>query len=84
LKIAGQPETNLVCFRGEPNWVPPSDWDDWNARLQTFLLREGSVFLSLPLYRKSRWLRAALLNPFTGKATINALFQNIDKFAARV
>jgi len=84
LKIAGQPEMNLVCFRGEPDWVTPSDWDDWNARLQTYLLREGSVFLSLPLYRKSRWLRAVLLNPFTGKATIDALFQHIDNFAARV
>lgn len=82
LKIASQPEMNIVCFRGEPNWINDANWDDWNTELQAYLLSEGSIFLSLPLYRKSHWLRAVLLNPFTNEATIDALFEQIDKFAA--
>lgn len=84
LKIAGQPEMNLVCFRGEPDWIAPPAWDDWNTRLQTHLLHEGSIFLSLPLYRESRWLRIVLLNPFTNETTIDALITNIDNFVASV
>ncbi|MBA4124129.1 MAG: aspartate aminotransferase family protein [Acidobacteria bacterium] len=84
LKIAGKPELNLVCFRGEPDWITLSGWDDWNARLQSYLLRQGSIFVSLPVYRESRWLRTVFLNPFTNEEIIDALMTNVDAFAANI
>lgn len=82
LRLAGAIDTNIVCFRGEPDWLPADRWDEWNTALQEHLLREGNIFLSLPLHRGGRWLRAVLLNPFTGDAVIEEMFRQIDIFAA--
>ncbi|KOP23321.1 2-diaminobutyrate decarboxylase [Hapalosiphon sp. MRB220] len=78
LEIASQPETNLICFRGVPAWVSKTKWDDWNADLQAHLLQKSKIFLSLPIYRGSRWLRAILLNPYTDEKVISRLFDEID------
>jgi len=40
----------------------------------------NSIFLSLPRYRKQRWLKAVLLNPHTSSADISQLFERIDQF----
>jgi glutamate/tyrosine decarboxylase-like PLP-dependent enzyme len=82
LELAGEPDMNLICFRGAPDWLPARDWDDWNTQLQAHLLRDQGIFLSLPTYRDARWLRSVLLNPYTGKAEIERLFGAIDRFAA--
>ena len=81
LETAGEPETNLVCFRGVPDWIPEKAWDNWNANLQAHLLQQGNAFLSLPTYRGHRWLRAVLLNPYTDEDVINHVFDHIDTFA---
>ena len=80
LELASEPEMNLVCLRATPDWCPPGEWDDLNSQLQQALLSEHNVFVSLPTYRDSRWLRVVLLNPFTGKDTIQRLFEGIDAF----
>lgn len=82
LELAGAPETNLVCFRGAPAGMSGDEQDQWNADLQTYLMQMGNTFLSLPTYRGRRWLRAALLNPFTDEDTLRALFERIDAFAS--
>ncbi len=38
------------------------------------------VFLSLPIYRGRRWLKAVLLNPYTQPSTLEKLFKAIDQF----
>ncbi|MBM4425303.1 MAG: aminotransferase class V-fold PLP-dependent enzyme [Chloroflexi bacterium] len=81
LQLASKPETNVVCFRGAPPRTAPEEWDNWNANLQAHLLRSGSTFLSLPLYRGNRWLRAVLLNPFADDESIRELFKHVDAFA---
>ena len=81
LEIASAPETNVVCFRGVPSWVPRTEWDRWNANLQSHLLKNGKTFLSLPIYRGSRWLRAVLLNPYADEEIIWHLFNEIDTYA---
>jgi glutamate/tyrosine decarboxylase-like PLP-dependent enzyme len=80
LELASEPEMNLVCFRAAPEWCPPEERDDLNSQLQQTLLSEYEIFVSLPTYRDSRWLRVVLLNPFTGEATIDRLFDGIDDF----
>ena len=82
LQAVGQPDMNILCFRGTPDWIPPTEWDKWNTNLQTHLLREHDVFLSLPPYRGARWLRAVIMNPFTDQDLVDRLFAHIDSFAA--
>ncbi|NEP19717.1 MAG: aminotransferase class V-fold PLP-dependent enzyme, partial [Leptolyngbya sp. SIO4C1] len=80
LQLASRPQMNLVCFRGSPDWLPAAEWDDWNHGLQQHLLHHH-VFLSLPVYRHKRWLKAVLLNPFTEVSHLQQLFEQIDSFA---
>lgn len=80
LELASEPETNLVCFRAAPEWCPPEERDELNGRLQRALLSEQDVFVSLPTYRGSRWLRVVVLNPFTDGTTLDRLFDGIDAF----
>jgi glutamate/tyrosine decarboxylase-like PLP-dependent enzyme len=78
LTLASRPETNVVCFRATPDWCDPGDYDALNDRLQESLLREADVFVSLPTYRGSRWLRVVLLNPYTDAATLDRLLGHVD------
>ncbi|SFR66872.1 pyridoxal phosphate-dependent decarboxylase family protein [Halogeometricum limi] len=80
LELASDPETNIVCFRATPDWCPRDERDELNGRLQRTLLSEYDVFVSLPTYRGSRWLRTVLLNPFTGEETLDDLFEGVDTF----
>lgn len=81
LELASPPEMNLVCFRGCPPSLPLSQWDAWNAQLQQVLLSQQQTFLSLPIFRQQRWLKAVLLNPYTTVDQITRLFEAIDRYA---
>ncbi|MEO1590559.1 MAG: aminotransferase class V-fold PLP-dependent enzyme [Cyanobacteria bacterium J06632_22] len=83
LTLAGQPQMNLICFRGTPRHLTTAQWDSWNQSLQQYLIDQGHTFLSLPTYRGQRWLKAVLLNPFTTEQHINTLFEQIDAFYAQ-
>lgn len=78
LQIVGKPDMNILCFRGTPESLPPARWDELNSSLQTHLLREKDVFLSLPPYRGVRWLRAVLLNPYADENLVERIFDWID------
>ncbi|WP_376796777.1 pyridoxal phosphate-dependent decarboxylase family protein [Thermogemmatispora sp.] len=82
LHVAHAPETNLLCFRLEPAWLPTDRHDQLNASLQAWLLEQEQIFLSLPLYRGQRWLRAVFLNPYTSEALIERLGSAIERFLA--
>ncbi|NJL85403.1 MAG: aspartate aminotransferase family protein [Leptolyngbyaceae cyanobacterium SM1_1_3] len=81
LQFASQPEMNIVCFRGIPDWIDEADWDAWNTHLQQHLLREFDLFVSLPSYRGQRWLKVVLLNPYTDESVIDQLCKGIATFA---
>ena len=80
LELASTPEMNLVCFRGRP---AAGDPDQWQMGLQQHLLQQHQTFLSLPVLRGQRWLKAVLLNPFTTAAQVSDMFLAIDDYAAR-
>jgi len=80
LKLATEPEMNIICFRGEPDGFAPVQWDRWNSELHHHLLAQAQTFLSLPQYQNQRWLKAVLLNPFTQPEQIAKLFQSLDQF----
>ncbi|MDP4086905.1 MAG: aminotransferase class I/II-fold pyridoxal phosphate-dependent enzyme [Bacillota bacterium] len=80
LELATEPETNIVCFRITPSNIASQNRDQWNLKLQKFLLQEEQIFLSLPIFKGSRWLRAVLLNPYTTKKLVENMFKKIDFF----
>ncbi len=80
LALATEPEMNVICFRGCPEGRSPDTWDQWNQDLQRYLLTVGQGFISLPIYRQQRWLKAVLLNPFTTPAIVDQLFAHMDDF----
>lgn len=80
LALASQPQMNLICFRAEPPEMSAQQRDTWNHQLQQWLLHKGNTFLSLPIYRGERWLKAVLLNPFTTADHIEQLFAHIDAY----
>jgi glutamate/tyrosine decarboxylase-like PLP-dependent enzyme len=82
LELAAPPETCVICFRGEPDWLSPDARDGWNADLQAEILKTANIFLSLPHYRGGRWLRAVLINPYTIRQKIDELFAVIDAYTA--
>jgi glutamate/tyrosine decarboxylase-like PLP-dependent enzyme len=82
LKLASEPDMNVVCFRGCPAEVPTDQWNDWNTGLQAYLLTNQHSFLSLPILDGARWLKAVLLNPFITEAQITELFQQVDRYCA--
>ncbi|HEV2915088.1 MAG TPA: pyridoxal-dependent decarboxylase [Pyrinomonadaceae bacterium] len=80
-ELVGKPDMNILCFRGTPEAVSPARWDEWNTRLQAYLLREKGFFLSCPPYRGAHWLRVVLLNPYADEQMVDRLFDDIDSFA---
>ncbi|HVW02784.1 MAG TPA: aminotransferase class V-fold PLP-dependent enzyme [Planctomycetaceae bacterium] len=78
---APTPDTSIVCFRGTPDWLPPGEWDAWNARLQQHLLQHEQLFLSLPVHAGGRWLKAVILNPYFDDAHVQRLIASIEQFA---
>ncbi|MEO0770687.1 MAG: aminotransferase class V-fold PLP-dependent enzyme [Cyanobacteria bacterium J06649_4] len=85
LQLASEPQMNLVCFRIAPAGMEGDMCDRLNTALQNHLLAShaprDAVFLSLPIYRRQRWLKAVLLNPYTSLQTLENLFERIDAFA---
>lgn len=82
LKLASQPDMNVVCFRGCPADRSADQWDNWNVGLQQWLLEREQRVLSLPVLDQARWLKAVLLNPFTTPEQITDLFHAIDRYAS--
>ena len=83
LKLASEPDTNILCFRGEPPKVSPDGWDAWSmgSRLPCC----GSAHLRVvATVSRPAWLRVVLLNPFTDEGTIQRLSEGIDKYASQL
>ncbi len=80
LRAAGDPDTNILCFRATSPGADVARLDELNLKLQKFLLRERGLFLSCPPYRGARLLRAILLNPFADEQLVDGLFDDIDSF----
>src|SRR5580765_916581 len=57
LKLATEPETAVICMKGEPNYLAKEQFDKWNEELQDYLLRKKNIFFSLPKYNGQNWQR---------------------------
>ncbi len=80
LRLVTEPQTAIICMRGEPDYLDKTQFDKWNEELQDFLLRKKHTFFSLPKHNRENWQRIIILNPFLTKEGINEIFQSIDEF----
>lgn len=81
-ELATEPETNVICFRHTRPGFTEGELDGWNFGLQRYLYDEHQVFVSVPQFRGSRWLRAVLLNRFAGDMGIERLLAGVDAYVA--
>lgn len=80
MHLLEEPQMNIVCFRLAPEWLDQEYYDDLNLSFQIFLQENRGIFLSGPVYRGRRVLRAVLLNPFIRRTLIGSLFNVINEF----
>jgi L-2,4-diaminobutyrate decarboxylase len=71
LECPVQPESNILCFRCEGS-------DQRQLEIRNVLIARGSAYLSSTIFKGSRYLRMALMNPITQLADIKAVIEEIQ------
>ena len=80
IKIACEPQMNIICFRLESKNKDLDHKDLINLKLQKFLFKRHNIFFSIIKYNDSKWLRAVLLNPFFNLKHIKRICIAISEF----
>jgi glutamate/tyrosine decarboxylase-like PLP-dependent enzyme len=83
IKIACEPEMNVLCFRYEIRNKNIIENNLINLSLQKFLFKKYNIFFSVVEYNESKWLRAVLLNPFFSTKHIKKICLAISNFFAK-
>ena len=80
IKIACEPEMNIICFRYEPKDKNLNKYNQININLQKYLLKKHDIFFSIIQYKGVNWLRVVLLNPFFNMRHIKKICLSISEF----
>ena len=80
IKIACEPQMNILCFRYEVRNKNANENDLLNLNLQKFLFKKHNIFFSVVKYNNLRWLRAILLNPFFNLRHIKKICLKVSEF----
>ena len=72
-RFSGEMDTNVQCFRPKSATI-----NDSMKEMQQYLAEKAEVCLTNPLYRREMWLKAVILNPYTGVSDLKRL---VDAFA---
>ena len=80
IKIACEPQMNILCFRYEVRNKNANENDVLNLNLQKFLLKKHNIFFSVVKYNNLKWLRAILLNPFFNLRHIKKICLKVSEF----
>jgi glutamate/tyrosine decarboxylase-like PLP-dependent enzyme len=87
LELLAEPDLNIVCFRARPLGVDPSDgprMDALQIAVQREVARLGHGWLSLPIYRGRRILRAVILHPRCDEARLRQILNDVERAARTV
>ena len=82
IKIACEPDMNIICFRYEKKNKSLKENNLINIKLQNILLNKNNIFFSIVKYNNCKWLRAVLLNPFFNSRHIKMICSAISKFTS--
>ena len=80
IKIACEPQMNILCFRYEVRNKNANENDVLNLNLQKFLFKKHNIFFSVVKYNNLKWLRAILLNPFFNLRHIKKICLKVSEF----
>ncbi len=80
IKIACEPQMNILCFRYQTRNKNLKESNIINLNLQKFLFNKYNIFFSVVEFNKFKWLRAVLLNPFFNLRHIKKICLGISKF----
>jgi glutamate/tyrosine decarboxylase-like PLP-dependent enzyme len=87
LELVSEPDLGIVCFRAIPEGVDPARdaerLDAVQSAVQKEVARRGHGWLSLPVYRGRRVLRAVILHPRADRAVLERLLDDV-RDAARM
>ena len=67
-QFRGEMDTNVLCFRPKS-----ATNNDSMEEMQQYLAEEAEVCLTNPVYRGEMWLKAVILNPYTGVSDLKRL-----------
>ena len=81
IKIACDPQVNIICFRYETRNKNQEENNLINLNFQKFLFNKHNIFFSIVKYNNIKWLRAVLLNPFFNLRHIKKICISISEFA---
>ena len=80
IKIACEPQMNILCFRYEVRNKNANENDVLNLNLQKFLFKKHNIFFSVVKFNNLKWLRAILLNPFFNLRHIKKICLKVSEF----
>ncbi len=75
--LAVEPQANIVCFRHQPGAVPAGQWGAYNAALRRQLIVRGRFYIVQTAIAGEIYLRATLMNPFTGLDDLREMLAEI-------
>jgi len=81
LELIARPNLNIVCFRAIPPGIDPTAdpglMDEAQSAVQLEVARRGHGWLSMPLYRGRRVLRAVILHPRCDDSLLDLLLKDV-------
>jgi L-2,4-diaminobutyrate decarboxylase len=78
-ELATAPMSNIVCFRYHPNGA--TDLNSLNSQIRKKSLENGDFYIVQTQLNGATYLRVTLMNPFTEKAHLTSLLDEIKRIA---
>lgn len=76
-ELALAPDSNIVCFRFNPNSIKNNDLNTLNIKIRQQLLEDGEFYIVQTTLKGVFYLRTTIMNPFTKIAHLTALLEKI-------
>ncbi len=83
-ELAAEPESNIICFRFNPNRTTATEADELNRAIRKSMIEKGKFFIVQTLIRNKVYLRTSLMNPYTSAEDLNLLLDEIEITAGKI
>lgn len=83
-RLALRPETNIVCFRFEPEGTPPEDLDGLQEALRRQIVHRGHHYLVQARLGADLYLRTTLMNPRTRLEDLQHLLAEVRELHSQM
>lgn len=84
LRLAIDPQANIVCFRYAPPEIPNNKLSPLNAKIRQNMLEDGRFYIVQTQLKNEVFLRVTLMNPFTTEVMLNELLEDVIQKAEQL